>query len=288
MHFTKMHGLGNNYIYLDLVTEPVEMNWPDLARLVSDVRFGLGSDGLILILPGTNGADFQMRIFNTDGSEGKMCGNGMRCVGKYVYEHGLTTKQLLHVDTLAGRLELHLNVNAGKVESIRVDMGIPQFERAAIPMLGGEPDSECIEKPLRVGGRDFMVTALSMGNPHAVIFVDDVDNFPVSEIGPQIERHPWFPARVNVEFIKVLSPGHIQMRVWERGSGETFACGTGASAVAVAATRLGRTDTRQNQVHLPGGVLSIDWAADNHVYMTGPAMEVASGEFSRDWLAKLL
>jgi diaminopimelate epimerase len=287
LRFTKLHGLGNNYIYLDLVNQQADLNWPQLAKAVSNVNFGLGSDGLILILPGTNGADFRMRIFNADGSEGLMCGNGIRSVGKYVYDHQLTTKQNVLIDTLSGVLELQLQVSAGKAQSARVNMGKPRFLRREIPMLGDDPDSDCREQPITAGDATYSVTALSMGNPHAVIFVDDVEHFPVSTVGPMLENHPLFPSRINVEFARVTAPGHIEMRVWERGSGQTFACGTGACATAVAAITLGKT-TRKNQVHLQGGVLEIEWGDDGHIYMTGPAVEIASGEFNTEWLAAAL
>ncbi len=289
LRFAKMHGLGNNYIYIDLVTQKVAVqDWSPLARAVSDVNFGIGSDGLILILPGEAGADFRMRMFNADGSEGRMCGNGIRCVAKYVYDHGLTSKNVIGVDTLAGRLSLALTVEAGKVQHVRVDMGVPRLLRRDLPMLGGAPDSRCQDEPLTVAGEsgEFRITAVSMGNPHVVLFVADVQNAPVRTLGPLIEKHPWFPDRTNVEFIRVLAPDRIGMRVWERGSGETMACGTGACASAVAAALLGKA-AREVQVQLLGGTLDIAWAADDHVYMTGPAVEVAEGAFTPEWLAAL-
>ena len=287
LRFAKMHGLGNNYIYIELVSQQSSyINWPKLAQAVSDINFGIGSDGLILILPGENGADFRMRMFNNDGSEGRMCGNGIRCVAKYVYDHHLTTKKEIDVDTLAGRLHLSLTVDNDKVQSVRVDMGAPRLLRRELPMTLGDPNSQCLDEPLEVNGATPRITAVSMGNPHVITLVDDVKNAPVRTLGPQIENHPAFPDRTNVEFIKVHSPEHIEMRVWERGSGETMACGTGACASAVAAALLGRS-ARHVQVHLLGGVLDVDWAADGHVYMTGPAVEVACGVFTPEWLAQL-
>lgn len=287
LRFAKMHGTGNNYIYIELVSQQSEYtNWPKLARAVSDINFGIGSDGLILILPGENGADFRMRMFNSDGSEGRMCGNGIRCVAKYVFDHHLANKKEIDVDTLAGRLHLSLTVDQGKVQSVRVDMGAPRLLRRDLPMILGAPDTQCLDEPLEVNGATHRITAVSMGNPHVITFVDDVKNAPVRTLGPQIESHPAFPDRTNVEFIKAHSPTHIEMRVWERGSGETMACGTGACASAVAAALLGQA-ARHVQVHLLGGVLDVAWEADDHVYMTGPAVEVASGAFTPEWLAQV-
>jgi diaminopimelate epimerase len=254
---------------------------------VSNINFGLGSDGLILILPGTDGADFRMRMFNLDGSEAQMCGNGIRCVGKFVYDHQLTRKQTVIIDTLAGRLELGLSVENDKVQAIRVDMGKPRLLRQQIPVLGGPADSECREHPIDIDDTTYAFTAVSMGNPHVITFVDSVSDFPVDTIGPKVENHALFPERTNVEFARVISPEHIEMRVWERGSGETFACGTGACATAVAAALLGKA-ARKSEVHLLGGVLQIEWAENDHVYMTGPAVEVACGEFNPIWLSEAL
>jgi diaminopimelate epimerase len=286
LHFAKMHGLGNNYIYVDLVTQQADCDWPAFARKVSDANFGIGADGLILILPGEDGADFRMRMFNADGSEAQMCGNGIRCVGKYVYDHGLTDKTRLLIDTLAGRLELLLHTEAGRVATVRVDMGYPRLRRADIPILGGDPDAEWREEALEIGGVSYRFTAVSMGNPHVVAFVDNVADFPVQEVGPLVEHHPAFPERTNVEFARIVNPHHIEMRVWERGSGETYACGTGACATAVAAALLGKAE-RRSQVHLLGGVLEIEWAENGRVYMTGPAEEVATGQFAKAWLQTL-
>ncbi|GIX47276.1 MAG: diaminopimelate epimerase [Candidatus Tectimicrobiota bacterium] len=275
MKFTKMHGLGNDYIYVNGFEETLA-DPAAVARVVSDRHFGIGSDGLILILPSTR-ADFRMRIFNADGSEAEMCGNGIRCLAKYVYDHGLTRKTTLQVETGAGILELRLTVKDGRVEAVRVDMGEPRLQRADIPMQG--PAGPVLQEPLHVDGERFLVTAVSMGNPHCVVFVEDVEGFPVAHWGPRFEHHPAFPRGVNAEFVQVLDPHRLRLRVWERGSGETLACGTGAAAAAVAAHLAGKAE-RQVTVHLPGGALELEWdAASNHVFMTGPAVEVFRGEW---------
>jgi len=275
MHFTKMHGLGNDYIYVNGFEEYLE-NPVAVARAMSDRHFGIGADGLILILPATK-ADFRMRIFNADGSEAQMCGNGIRCLAKYVYDHHLTRKTTLQVETLAGVLELQLFPHGEVVDKVRVKMGEPRLQRAQIPMQG--PPGQVLQEPLQVEGKTFEVTAVSMGNPHCIVFVDDPEAFQVAYWGPRFEHHPAFPEGVNTEFVRVLNRHTFQMRVWERGSGETLACGTGASAVAVACHLAGRTERRVTG-HLRGGTLELDWsAADNHVYMTGPAVEVFSGQW---------
>ena len=275
MHFTKMHGLGNDYIYVngfeEQVTDPAA-----LARAMSDRHFGVGADGLILILPSRH-ADFRMRMFNADGSEAQMCGNGIRCFAKYVYDHRLTQKTTLHIETLAGVLALELFPNGGVINQVRVDMGAPRLHRAEIPMQG--PAGRVIQEPLVVEGKMFEITAVSMGNPHCIVFVDDPRTFEVEYWGPRFEHHAAFPERVNTEFIHVLDNQTFRMRVWERGSGETLACGTGAAAAAVACHLTERTGRRVT-AHLPGGELELAWDAnDNHVYMTGPAVEVFSGEW---------
>ena len=283
LRFAKMHGLGNNYIYLDLTQAGAgELDLPALARRVSDVNFGLGSDGLIAILPGRSG-HFTMRMFNADGSEAEMCGNGIRCVGKYVYDHGLTRETRLTIDTGAGPKALELEVAHGRVRSVRVDMGPPRLARHEIPMAG-EPAERVVDEPLAVDGERFLITAVSMGNPHCVIFCDEPTDRLVREIGPRIEHHPSFPRRTNVEFVKVMPDGSLTMRVWERGSGETMACGTGACAVGVAAALKGLVRGGVT-VHLRGGDLRIDWDGAGPVYMTGPAVEVATGTFTEEWLA---
>jgi diaminopimelate epimerase len=275
MKFTKMHGAGNDYIYVNGFEEHLDQP-ADVARLVSDRHFGIGSDGLILILPSTH-ADFRMRMFNADGSEAQMCGNGIRCLAKYVYERGMTQKTTIQVETLAGVLELQLFPSHAGVEKVRVKMGEPRLERAQIPMQG--PLGRVLQEPLVVEGTTFAVTAVSMGNPHCVVFVDDPQTFDVRSWGPRFEQHPFFPEGVNTEFVRVLDPQTFSMRVWERGSGETLACGTGASAVAVACHLTGRTGRRVTG-HLLGGSLELEWnEVDNQVYMTGPAVEVFNGEW---------
>jgi diaminopimelate epimerase len=274
MRFVKMHGLGNDYVYVDCfherVSEPAR-----LARRISDRHFGVGGDGLILILP-SEVADARMRIFNADGSEAQMCGNGIRCLAKYVYESGIARKPELTIETLAGNLRLRLFTADGVVERVRVDMGMPRLRRQDIPMLGqGEP---VLGETLTVADRQFEATCLSMGNPHCVIYVDDVANYPVTHYGPLLEHHPQFPQRTNVEWVQWMNRREIRQRTWERGSGETLACGTGACAATVASVLTGKTE-RAVTVHLLGGDLEVEWAADDHVYMTGPAVEVFRGEW---------
>lgn len=281
MKFTKMHGLGNNYIYVNLFEETLrEEELSDLAQKVSNVNTGIGSDGMILIAPSEK-ADFKMRIFNQDGSEGKNCGNGLRCVAKFVYERGLTNKKEFMIETLGGFVEAKLHVNQENlVELITVDMGEPRLRKKEIPMVG-DPDAQTIMEPLEVEGRIYEITAVSMGNPHGVIFVEDVDQVNVAHVGPVLENHPLFPERVNVEFIQVVSPDEIIFRVWERGSGITQACGTGACAAVVAGI-LNHKLNRKVLVHLLGGDLEIEWKeSDGKVYMTGPAAFICDGVFYR-------
>jgi diaminopimelate epimerase len=276
-----MHGLGNDYIYLDAINQDLSAySLPDLARVLSDRNFGIGGDGIILILPSSI-ADFRMRVFNADGSEAEMCGNGIRAFAKYVYEHGLTDKTELSVETGAGIIRPELCVDGGRVTQVRVDMGQPRLARRDIPMAGEPADQPVVGETLVVQGRPVVVSCVSMGNPHCVVFVDDVDNYPVREVGPDIENHPAFPNRANVEFAAVVDRGHIEMRVWERGAGETMACGTGACATVVAGVLTGKTG-RSAKVELTGGSLEIEWADDGHVYMTGPAAEVFTGELSQE------
>lgn len=292
IRFTKMHGLGNDYVYVDCFKQRVRQ--PEkLAVAISDRHFGVGADGLILILPSQK-ADVRMRIFNADGSEAQMCGNGIRCVAKYVYDHGLARKKTLTVETLAGVKTLKLFTSGGKVNKVTVDMGEPRLKKADIPMVTetqparrstkadeDEPAEDCaINAPLTVDDETFEVTCVNVGNPHCVIFVKDVSTVPLERLGPKIEHHPAFPERINVHFVQVISPKEVRMRTWERGSGLTLGCGTGATAVCVAGAVTGRTG-RQMLVHLPGGDLELDWRPDNHVYMTGPAVEVFSGELVR-------
>jgi diaminopimelate epimerase len=277
MKFTKMHGIGNDYIYVNGFEEQIDQP-AEVARAVSDRHFGIGSDGLILILPSTQ-ADFRMRMFNADGSEAQMCGNGIRCLAKYVYDRGMTQKTTIQVETLAGVLALQLFSSHGVVEKVCVKMGEPRLERAQIPMQG--PAGRVLREPLVVDGTTFEVTAVSMGNPHCIVFVDDPQTFDVTSWGPRFEHHPAFPEGVNTEFVQVLDAQTFSMRVWERGSGETLACGTGASAVAVACHLTGHTERRVTG-HLRGGSLELEWnEADNQIYMTGPAVEVFNGEWYR-------
>jgi diaminopimelate epimerase len=273
MKFTKMHGIGNDYVYVNCFEETVE-NPSALAKVVSDRHFGIGSDGLILILPSKE-ADVRMRIFNADGGEAEMCGNGIRCVAKYAYEHGIAMKETLSVETQCGIKTLQLHVTDGHVLKVKVNMGKPGLLRSEIPMIG--EDSQVIDEQLQVTGFPLDITCVSMGNPHCVIFDDDVDAIQLSNLGPLIEEHEAFPQRTNVHFVKVLTSKEVKMRTWERGSGETLACGTGAAAVCVAGAISERTD-RNVLIHLPGGDLEIEWAADGNVYMTGPATEVFTGE----------
>lgn len=275
MHFTKMHGLGNDYIYVNGFEEYVE-DPSALAVAVSDRHFGVGADGLIMILPSTR-ADFRMRIFNADGGEAQMCGNGIRCLAKYVYDHHLTRATTINVETLAGDLTLELFPQDHAVERVRVRMGEPRLQRQLIPMLGN--DGQVLDEPLLVEGQTFRVTAVSMGNPHCIVLVDDPQQFDVDYWGPRFEHHAIFPQGVNTEFVRVLDKRTFEMRVWERGSGETLACGTGASAVAVACHLLHKTDRRVTG-YLRGGKLELEWRKDdNQVYMTGPAVEVFNGQW---------
>ncbi len=275
MKFTKMHGAGNDYVYVNCFEERLD-NPEQTAIKVSDRNFGIGSDGLILIMP-SQVADVRMRMFNSDGSESEMCGNGIRCVAKYAYDHGIVAKKEITAETGAGVLTLQLVTNdRNKVDKVRVNMGKPRLTRAEIPMLG-EPDAKVVFEPLNVLHTTFRITCVSMGNPHCVIFVDDVENFQVEKYGPIIENHELFPRRTNVEFVQIISPGEVRQRTWERGAGETLACGTGASAVCVAGALNGVTDKKILN-HLSGGDLELEWAEDGNLYMTGPAVEVFSGE----------
>lgn len=278
MKFTKMHGLGNNYIYINLFEEPLEeATLPTLARRVSDVNTGIGSDGMILIGP-SDRADFRMRIFNKDGSEGRNCGNGLRCVAKYVYDRGLTAEASFSVETKSGVVYVETEAAGdGTVRNVTVDMGEPLLCKKDLPM-GGAPESVTVDEVTRIGDETYRITAVSMGNPHAVIRVDDLARVPLAVIGPQIECAPLFPERVNVEFIHVRKENEIDFRVWERGSGITQACGTGACAAVVAGVLNGWLLRNADiLVHLDGGDLRIRWGDDAHVYMTGPAALVADG-----------
>lgn len=272
--FTKMHGLGNDYVYIDAIHQKIE-NESTLAQFVSNRNFGIGSDGLILICK-SKLADFKMRMFNSDGSEAEMCGNGIRCVGKFVYDKGLTNKTTITIETLAGIKQLILNTKEGKVETIRVDMGEPILEAKEIPVISDEKPVKNLQ--IQAEDKKFIFTCVSMGNPHAITKVEDVENFDVEKYGKILEIDKAFPNKTNVEFIEVIDKEYIKMRVWERGAGETLACGTGACATAVACNLNGLTNKKVN-VELLGGNLQIEWdEKDNHVYMTGPAVSVFEGE----------
>jgi diaminopimelate epimerase len=275
MKFTKMHGCGNDYVYVNLFEETIA-DAPKLAQAVSDRHFGIGSDGLITIGP-SEIADFRMRIYNADGSEAEMCGNGIRCVAKYVYDHKLTEKTLITVESGAGVKELTLFVEDGKVTKVRVDMGEPILAAEEIPVVCGQ--SPVVGEPITVGDKEWKMTCVSMGNPHAVVFVDHVADFPLEKYGPLFENHPRFPKRTNTEFVELISRSECSMRVWERGSAETWACGTGTCATVMACILNGVTDNKV-LVHLRGGDLTIEYdPASNHIFMTGPATEVFSGTY---------
>jgi len=275
MNFTKMQGAGNDYVYVNCFKTQVK-NPEQVAVKVSNRNFGIGSDGLILILP-SEMADVRMRMFNADGSESEMCGNGIRCVAKYAYDHGLVAKREITVETGAGILTLQLFIDScNRVEKVRVNMGMPRLTRAEIPMIGNGP-ARVVAENLNILHTTFSITCVSMGNPHCVIFVDDVESLQVDKYGPLIENHEIFPRRTNVEFVRIISPSEVRQRTWERGAGETLACGTGASAVCVAGVLNGFTEKKILN-HLSGGDLELEWAHDGNLYMTGPAVEVFSGE----------
>ncbi len=275
MKFTKMQGAGNDYVYVDCFEENVP-NPAETAIKVSNRNFGIGSDGLILIMPSQT-ADVRMRMFNSDGSESEMCGNGIRCVAKYAYDHGIVSKKEITAETGAGILTLQLFTNSrDKVQKVRVNMGAPRLARKEIPMLG-DADARVVNEPLNILHTTFHITCASMGNPHCVIFVDDAEEFQVEKYGPLIENHDLFPRRTNVEFVQVLSRTEVRQRTWERGAGETLACGTGASAVTAACVLNGLTEKKIVN-HLSGGDLEMEWAEDGCIYMTGPAVEVFRGE----------
>jgi diaminopimelate epimerase len=275
MKFTKMQGAGNDYVYVNCFAEKLG-NPAEIARKVSNRNFGIGSDGLILIMP-SDKADVRMRMFNSDGSESEMCGNGIRCVAKYAYDHGIVNKKEISAETGAGILTLQLFANnRDKIEKVRVNMGAPRLTRAEIPMIG-DGSEKVLNAPLNILHTTFHITCVSMGNPHCIIFVDDVENFPVEKYGQLIENHDLFPRRTNVEFVQILSRTEVRQRTWERGAGETLACGTGASAVTAAAVLNGLTENELIN-HLSGGDLEMQWAEDGCIYMTGPAVEVFTGE----------
>ena len=276
MKFTKMQGIGNDYVYVNCLQETIE-NPSELAKKISDRHYGVGSDGLIMINP-SDKADFEMEMYNADGSRGEMCGNGIRCVAKYVYDYGLTDKTSISVETLAGIKYLDLTVEDGKVVLVKVDMGKPMLRPEEVHVVSEK--EEVIDEPITVDGQEYRMTCVSMGNPHAVVFIDqDVKEFPLETVGVKFENHERFPKRVNTEFVNVLDRHTAQMRVWERGSGETLACGTGACAVAVACALNGLTEDEVT-VKLLGGDLQIKWDREkNTVYMTGPAEVVFDGEW---------
>ncbi|MBP2627948.1 MAG: Diaminopimelate epimerase [Firmicutes bacterium] len=274
MHFSKVHGVGNDFILVNGFRSTID-NSNKLAIKLCDRRFGVGADGLVIVLP-SNSADFRMRIFNADGSEGEMCGNATRCVARYVYEHGLTNKAEITLETIAGLITSKLLFDNGVISSVRVDIGIPRFKRGEIPMTGN-PDEQAINVAIQIMEDTYQATCVLMGVPHCVIFVDDISAIDIAVVGPMIETHPLFPRKTNVEFVQVQSEGELRMRVWERGIGITMACGTGASATLVAAVLKGKA-SRQATIHLDGGDLTIEWGVDNHVYMSGPAVEVFHGE----------
>lgn len=274
MKFTKMHGLGNDYVYVNCLEETVD-NPAEVSIQVSDRHFGIGSDGLILIKP-SDVADFRMDMYNADGSQAEMCGNGIRCVAKYVYDYGLTDKTSISIETLAGIKYLDLHIENGKAETITVNMGSPILQPDMIPVVSDK--DQVVNEPILVQGKEYKMTCVSMGNPHCIVFVEDTEHFPLEKIGPDFECHEVFPKRVNTEFIQVLDRKTVNMRVWERGSGETLACGTGACASTVACILNGLTED-EITLHLLGGDLLVRWdKEENLVYMTGPATVVFDGE----------
>lgn len=276
MKFTKMHGIGNDYVYVNCFQEQVA-DPGRTAVFVSDRHFGIGSDGLILIKPSKT-ADFMMDMYNADGSQGAMCGNGIRCVAKYVYDYGLTDQTDISIETKSGIKYLHLTIEQGKVAFVKVDMGAPILEPAEIPVISQK--DRVVDEPVTVDGKTYYMTAVSMGNPHTVVYMEDVQGMKIEEIGPGFENHPCFPDRVNTEFVRIIDRHTVEMRVWERGSGETLACGTGACAVAVASILNGYTEDEVT-VKLLGGDLKIEWDRKaDRVYMTGPATVVFDGEIT--------
>ncbi|WP_415033520.1 diaminopimelate epimerase [Azonexus sp.] len=280
LRFTKMHGIGNDYVYVNGFVETVQ-DPAALARSISERHFGVGSDGLVLILP-SNVADARMRMFNADGSESEMCGNAVRCVGKYVYDAGICPRDSVRIETLAGVKELQLRfAESGVVDGAVVDMGEPELIAARIPLCVAKEGATqpFVAHPVHIDGHSYALTAVSMGNPHAVVFMDGIDQLDLPRLGPLFEHHPLFPRRTNTEFVEVLSRHKLRMRVWERGAGETLACGTGACAVAVAAVLEGRAE-RSVEIELRGGSLHIEWDASNqHVYMAGGATTVFAGTY---------
>jgi diaminopimelate epimerase len=275
MKFTKMHGCGNDYVYVNGFEQTIK-DKPAFARAVSDRHFGIGSDGAIFINPSEE-ADFEMEMYNADGTRAEMCGNGIRCVGKYVYDKGLTDKIHICVASFGNPKYLDLFVENGKVVSVRVDMGAPILEANKVPVKSTMQES--VNEPITVNGTEYRMTCVSMGNPHAVVFMDDVANLDIAAIGPYFEKHPVFPNRTNTEFVEILDKNHVSMRVWERGTGETLACGTGCCATVVACVLNGLTENKV-KVKVLGGEIEVEWdRKENLVYMTGPAATVFEGEF---------
>lgn len=275
--FTKMHGIGNDYIYINCM-ESVPDRLPELAEEMSDRHFGVGGDGIVLICP-SDKADFRMRMFNNDGSEARMCGNASRCIAKYVHDHKLTDKTCISLETLSGIKVLSLNMSpSGEVESVTVDMGEPELNAGLVPVRS--TTEKMVEEPVATSCGEVRVTAVSMGNPHGVVFVDRIEDVPFETLGPELEKHSMWPDRANIEVLQIISPSEARMRVWERGTGETLACGTGACASAVAAALTGRCG-REVTIHLRGGDLHIRWADNGHVMMTGGATEVFEGNYYR-------
>lgn len=276
IEFTKMHGCGNDYVYINGFTQKLEQEEkPDFVRRVSDRHFGIGSDGVIFINPSSK-ADFEMEMYNADGSRSEMCGNGIRCVAKYVHDRGLTDREQFSIISGGKVKYMDLTVQNGETKAVRVDMGEPELVAANVPVIA---DTErAVDAPITVCGREYRMTCVSMGNPHAVVFMDDVAGLKIEALGPHFENHERFPRRTNTEFVQVLDAGHVRMRVWERGTGETLACGTGCCATAVACVLNALTD-RKIVVQVLGGELTIEWdEKSNHVFMTGPAAFVFDGE----------
>jgi diaminopimelate epimerase len=277
--FTKMHGLGNSYIYVNMFEETIpESLLSPLAVKVSNVNTGIGADGMILICP-SEVAPVKMRIFNSDGSEGKNCGNGLRCVAKYAYEHGMVKERSFFIETLSGLVKAEVAVENGTVTNVTIDMGKPRLKRSEIPMIGPEAE-RVVAEPFEVNGQLYEITAVSMGNPHVIFYVDDINKAPVTTLGPIVEKDERFPEGVNVEFIEVVNDQELHFRVWERGSGVTQACGTGACAAVVASVLNGKTArNKETVVHLAGGDLIITWTDEGNVRMTGPAETICTGVY---------
>lgn len=274
-NFSKWHGLGNDFVIVNGLEEKID-NYNEMAIKVCDRHFGIGADGLVVILP-SQIADFQMRIYNSDGSEAEMCGNVTRCIARYVFEYGLTNKKKITLETKAGIIKPELIFIDDVLSTVRVDMGEPRLKRGEMPMAGNV-NEQVINEVLLVDGSEHRITCVSMGNPHCILFVDDITSIDLCDLGPKIETHTAFPKKTNVEFVQVLSKQSLRMRVWERGAGITMACGTGTCATLVAAVLNGKTD-RQAIVELDGGELLIEWGLDNHIYMSGPAVEVFRGQY---------